>query len=192
MTLDDLAAFGFDRATLSERLKIAQLPAPLLARVLAGSVSRETARKLVRLTQAQQERIASMAEVGEEITIEKVNTLLRAQINAGLAPIQSTLARGWEDQAATDLSPDADLSPQEVDTTPGDDEQAGQATCPSASNTSMSALLSALRVFTCSPGSRTAPKAVQTLAQALEQQLRLSLREAHATPQFESTVHPQS
>ena len=30
MTLDDLAAFGFDRATLAERLKIAQLPAPLL------------------------------------------------------------------------------------------------------------------------------------------------------------------
>src|SRR5712692_10153841 len=30
MTLDDLAAFGFDRATLAERLKIAQLHAPLL------------------------------------------------------------------------------------------------------------------------------------------------------------------
>ena len=73
MTLDDLAAFGFDRATLAERLKIAQLPAPLLARVLAGSVSREVARKLVRLTQAQQERIASLAEVGEEITAERVN-----------------------------------------------------------------------------------------------------------------------
>src|SRR5437016_12893105 len=43
MTLDDLAAFGFDRATLSERLKIAQLPAPLLARVLAGGVNREVA-----------------------------------------------------------------------------------------------------------------------------------------------------
>src|SRR5437763_8132372 len=106
MTLDDLAAFGFDRATLSERLKIAQLPAPLLARVLAGEVNREVARKLVRLTQAQQERIASLAEGGEEITMDKVNTLLRAQINAGLAPIQSTLVRGWEDQAATDLSPD--------------------------------------------------------------------------------------
>src|SRR5256886_3333678 len=53
MTLDDLTAFGFDRATLSERLKIAQLPAPLLARVLSGDVNREVARKLARLTQAQ-------------------------------------------------------------------------------------------------------------------------------------------
>src|SRR2546429_7736472 len=34
MTLDDLAAFGFDRATLAERLKIAQLPALLMDRVL--------------------------------------------------------------------------------------------------------------------------------------------------------------
>ncbi len=50
MTLDDLAAFGFDRATLSERLKIAQLPTLLLDRVLSGHVSREVARKLVRLT----------------------------------------------------------------------------------------------------------------------------------------------
>src|SRR5437588_2304550 len=94
MTIDDLAAFGFDRATLAERLKIAQLPAPLLDRVLAGGISREVARKLVRLTRAQQERIASVAEAGEEITVEKVNTLLRAQINAGLAPIQAALCRG--------------------------------------------------------------------------------------------------
>jgi ParB/RepB/Spo0J family partition protein len=111
MTLDDLAAFGFDRATLSERLKIAQLPAPLLTRVLAGSVSREIARKLVRLTQAQQERVASVAEVGEEITTEKVNSILRAQINAGLAPIQSTLAQGLNDPAPAHLSPGAAPSP---------------------------------------------------------------------------------
>src|SRR6266571_230899 len=97
MTLNDLAAFGFDRATLAERLKIAQLPAPLLHCVLAGGVNREVARKLVRLTQAQQERIANLAEVGEEITMEKVNSILRAQINAGFAPIQVALAQEWDD-----------------------------------------------------------------------------------------------
>src|SRR5258708_3910545 len=68
MTLDDLAAFGFDRATLSERLKMAQLLSPLLNRILAGDVSREVARKLTRLTQAQQERVARLASAGEEIT----------------------------------------------------------------------------------------------------------------------------
>src|SRR6266702_2043285 len=88
MTLDDLAAFGFDRATLSERLKIAQLPAPLLNCILSGNVSREVARKLVRLTQAQQERVASLALTGEEITVEQVKDILRAQINAGLVPVQ--------------------------------------------------------------------------------------------------------
>src|SRR5713101_10090986 len=92
MTLDDLAAFGFDRATLAERLKIAQLPVPLLNRILSGNVSREVARKLVRLTQSQQERVARLAEAGEEITTERINDILRAQINAGLEPIQAALA----------------------------------------------------------------------------------------------------
>jgi len=92
MTLDDLAAFGFDRATLAERLKIAQLPAPLLNCILLGNVSREVARKLVRLTQAQQEHVASLAMTGEEITAEQVKDILRAQINAGLVPVQDALA----------------------------------------------------------------------------------------------------
>src|SRR5205085_7699535 len=77
MTLDDLTAFGFDRATLAERLKIAQLPTPLLNRILSGNVSREVARKLVRLTQVQQERVASLAVTGEDITAEQVKNILR-------------------------------------------------------------------------------------------------------------------
>src|SRR5256886_14551893 len=93
MTLDDLTAFGFDRATLSERLKIAQLPAPLLARVLSGDVNREVARKLARLTQAQQERVAALALSGEEITAEWVKDMLRAQINTGMVPVQDALAQ---------------------------------------------------------------------------------------------------
>jgi ParB/RepB/Spo0J family partition protein len=204
MTLDDLAAFGFDRATLSERLKIAQLPAPLLARVLAGGVSREVARKLVRLTQAQQERIASLAEVGEEITTERVNSILRAQINAGFAPIQSALAQEWDEHAAAHRSPGAVLSPQSFLPTLDGEEQTGQATCTpgeeamhdtcsSDSTTSMTALLEALQAFiTHSPDYWMAPKAVQTLAQALEQQLRPALREARSSSQPDLTVQPQS
>ena len=201
MTLDDLAAFGFDRATLSERLKIAQLPAPLLARVLAGSVNREVARKLVRLTQAQQERVAGLAEVGEEITVEKVNGILRAQINAGFAPVQSTLAQGWHDPATSHLSPEAAPSPFLI--SPGSEHQreqgacasdveAMQDTCPSDAATSMTELLAALQAFAHSPDYRMTPKAVQTLAHALEQQLRLSLREAHPLSQPETTEHPHS
>src|SRR5260370_27845728 len=112
MTLDDLAAFGFDRATLSERLKIAQLPVPLLNRVLAGNVSREGARKLVRLTQAQQERVVRLAHAGEEITAERVNDLPRGQIRCGFVPIQSALVTGWREHAPSHLPEPANLSPQ--------------------------------------------------------------------------------
>jgi ParB-like chromosome segregation protein Spo0J len=198
LTLDDLAAFGFDRATLSERLKIAQLPVPLLNRVLTGDVSREVARKLVRLTQAQQGRIASLAEAGEEITAEHVNGILRAQINVGLVPIQAALAQGWNAPPAhlPTLSNSLPL------TTPGCEEQAGQAACagkesapdmcPSTSTASMTSLLAALHAFVQSPDYRTTPQAVQTLTQALEQQLRLALREALSSSQSDPTVQPQS
>ena len=198
MTLDDLAAFGFDRATLAERLKIAQLPAPLLNRVLSGNVSREVARKLARLTQAQQERAARLATTGEEITTERVNNLLRAQINAGFEPIQAALAQGWNAPPAhlPTLSNSLPL------TTPGCEEQGGQAACagkesapemcPSTSTASMTSLLAALHAFAQSPDYRTTPQAVQTLTQALEQQLRLALREALSTSQSDPTVQPQS
>ena len=201
MTLGDLATFGFDRATLSERLKIAQLPAPLLARVLTGSVSREVARKLVRLTQSQQERIARLTEGGEEITMDKVNGILRAQINAGFAPIQSALAQESHDPAATHLSPEAAPSPFLM--IPGSEHQREQGACasgveamqdmsPASATTSLTELLAALHGFAHSPAYRLAPKAVQTLAQALEQQVRLALREAHLSSQPDVTVQPHS
>ena len=198
MTLDDLAAFGFDRATLAERLKIARLPVPLLSRVLAGGVSREVARKLARLTQAQQERVVGLADVGEEITAERMNNLLRAQINAGLVPIQAALAQGWN--APPPHLPT--LSNSLPLTTPGCEEQAGQAACagkesaqdmcPSTATTSMTALLAALHAFAQSPDCRTTPQAVQMLTQALGQQLRLALREALSASQSDPTVQPQS
>ena len=203
MTLDDLAAFGFDRATLSERLKIARLPPALLNRVLAGNVSREVARKLVRLTQAQQECIASLAEMGEAMTTERVNSILRAQINAGFAPIQAALAQGWNDQTAGHRSPGAALLSQSFLTASDREQQTRQSvcipgegamqdTCPSNSTTSMTALLATLQAFTHSSDSRMAPKAVQTLAQALEQQLRLALLEARPSSQPDAPVQPHS
>jgi ParB/RepB/Spo0J family partition protein len=202
MTLDDLAAFGFGRATLAERLKIAQLPVPLLNRVLTGGVSREVARKLVRLTQAQQERVVRLADAGEEITAERVNDLLRAQINAGFVPIQSALVQGVSDQSPSHLPERSNLSPQRLLTTSGYDEQAEQGAyvgkesaldmCPSATITSMTSLLAALHAFVQSPDYRTTPQAVQTLTQALEQQLRLALREARSSSQSDPTVQPHS
>jgi ParB/RepB/Spo0J family partition protein len=199
MTLDDLAAFGFDRVTLAERLKIAQLPAPLLNRILSGNVSREVARKLVRLTQAQQERIASLALAGEEITAESVKDILRAQINAGLVPVQDALAPGWN-ATSSHLPVVPDTSPflaqprrEELAKQIGcwDAERMPEA-CQTASIMSMSSLLAALQAIEQGPDYRTVPQAVQTLTQALVQQLRIALRDAALTSQSHTTVQPQS
>ena len=197
MTLDDLAAFGFDRATLAERLKIAQLPAPLLNCILSGNVSREVARKLVRLTQAQQERVASLALAGEEITAERVKDILRAQINTGLVPVQDALAQGWN-ATSSHLPVVPDTSPFLAQ--PRSEEQAEQIgcldgehmpeACQTASTPSLSSLLAALHAFEHCPDYRTAPQAVQTLTQALVQQLRIALRDA--PPAAQPTVQPQS
>jgi ParB/RepB/Spo0J family partition protein len=184
MTLDDLAAFGFDRATLAERLKIAQLPAPLLDRVLLGNVSREVARKLVRLTQAQQERVASLALAGEEITAEQVKDILRAQINTCLVPVQDALAQEWN-TTSSHLPTLPDTSPFLAQ--PRREELAQQigcldgermpGACQNASTLSLSSLLAALQAFEHCPDYRTAPQAVQKLSQALVQQLRIALRD---------------
>jgi ParB/RepB/Spo0J family partition protein len=189
MTLDDLAAFGFDRATLTERLKIAQLPAPLLNCVLAGGINREVARKLVRLTQVQQERVASLALAGEDITAERVKDLLRAQINTGLVPVQNALAQGWNN-----------TSP--VPTQPGNDEQAGKvedvdaetalAVCPNISPSSLTTLLTALEAFEHCPEYRTASQPIQTLILALTQQVLMALRDGLPVPQSRTTLQSQS
>ncbi len=196
LTLDDLAAFGFDRATLAERLKIAQLPLPLLQRVLAGAVSREVARKLVRLTQAQQERIARLAEAGEEITAERVHDLLRAQINAGFVPVQAALANGSPEHSPVPLPAPPGLSPQQDCVPPEWEEQAispvpgrpAPETDVSVSATAISSLVAALQAFMRSPEYRVMPPPVQTLTRALEQQLHLALREANPASHSHPTV----
>jgi ParB/RepB/Spo0J family partition protein len=188
MTLDDLAAFGFDRAQLSERLKIAHLPAPLLERVLAGNMSREVARKLVRLTQAQQERVAALAIAGEEISAERVKELLRAQINAGLTPMQTALSQGWDPATwqapalSTAASHGSEPGPFE-----GGEEQAQGSECqteagvpeqyPATSSSSLLTVLTALHAFEQSVEYPCLPQAVHSLTVALSQQLRLVLRQ---------------
>ena len=120
--------------------------------------------------------------------MDKVKSLLRAQINAGFAPIQSALAQEPQDPAATHLSPEAAPSPFLMP--PGSEQQreqgacashleAVQDTCPAGATASLTELLDALHAFAHSPAYRLAPKAVQTLTQALEQQVRLALREAY-------------
>jgi ParB/RepB/Spo0J family partition protein len=194
MTLDDLAAFGFDRATIAERLKIAQLPAPLLNRILSGDVNREVARKLARLTQAQQERVAGLAETSEEITAEQMKDILRAQINTGLVPVQGALAQGWNTTspnvlALSDLSQACEEQAEQAGYV---DKERMPEVCQTDSISSMSSLLAALFTFEQGPVYRTLPQAVQTLTQALMQQLRIALRDAPLASQSHTIVQPQS
>ena len=216
MTLDDLATFGFDRATLAERLKMAQLPPPLLCRILVGGVSREVARKLTRLTQAQQERVAGLAAAGEEITAERVKEILRAQINAGLVPVQTALMQGWNAPPShiSELSPlpalpsPGDTADPEGLSSPGSKVQAEQAAfpgketeqesapavCSMASTSSqfspLVAVLDALHAFEQIPDYKAAPRTVQTLTQALVQQLRIALRDMPPASQSRLTAQP--
>lgn len=179
MTLDDLAAFGFHRASLAERLKIAQLPVPLMERVLTGEVSRETARKLIRLTKAQQEQIAGLAARGENITVDVVKHALRAQIDAGFAPMQAQFAQGWNFMSlaapvsapahpTTASSPLADVSAENDNTVP-----------PAAS--ALTHLLSELHRFEHTDEYQLVPQAVRSLTLALIQQVQVCLRTKPST-----------
>ena len=178
LTIDDLAAFGFDRASLAERLKVAQLPAPLVERVLAGSLNRETARRLIRLTHTQQEQIAALAERGEEITVDVVKHTLRAQIDAGFAPMQEQLAQAWQ---VPPPAPSAAPSPAAL-VPPSSRITPDVGTMP-APVTALSRLVADLHRFERSDEYRSVPPAVRSLTTALIQQAQVCLRAAQSPDQ---------
>jgi ParB-like chromosome segregation protein Spo0J len=113
MTLDDLAAFGFDRGQLCERLKIAQLPQPFLVAIMAGEITQSMAKKLVRLTTGQRQRLEQVLLSGEKLTEETVKSALRMQVNAGLSPLQFAL------EASMSASAVAPSPPPSEGTSPG-------------------------------------------------------------------------
>ena len=191
LTIDDLATFGFDRVHLAERLKIAQLPQPLLSRVLAGTVSRDVARKLVRLTPTQQERVAQLANSGEEVTAERVKEVLRVQIASGLLPLQATLAQSFHPSPMSTASSavssvSAGLTPEDAEDAKGDSTLlCVPGVSPSASENLLSGagqalqeVLQAVCLFQHSDDYRAVPRAIQTLSEAFAQQVRIALRSA--------------
>jgi ParB/RepB/Spo0J family partition protein len=186
LTLDDLAAFGFDRASLRERLKIAQLPAALVERVLAGTLNRETARKLIRLTKAQQERIAALATAGEDITVEAVKHALRAQIDAGFAPLQEQLdqTRVWNHVPMSVGVPTP--SQHLAGRMPEHGTAMGFPAPAPAPDSALEELIADLHLFEQSNEYHSVPQAVRSLTTALLQQVQVCLR---ATP---SHVHNQN
>ena len=98
MTDTELAkSLGVPVTRVREQLKLAHLPPPLLSQIFAGKMNLGTAKQLVRLSKTQQAFLASLAEMGEEITTELVEQILRRQISTGLAPLQEMLAQQWQE-----------------------------------------------------------------------------------------------
>jgi ParB/RepB/Spo0J family partition protein len=98
MTDTELAkSLGVPITRVREQLKLAHLPPPLLSQIFAGKMNQGTAKQLVRLSKTQQAFLASLAEMGEEITAELVEQILRRQISTGLAPLQEMLAQQWQE-----------------------------------------------------------------------------------------------
>jgi ParB-like chromosome segregation protein Spo0J len=180
MTLDDLAACGFDRGSLAQRLKIALLPPALLNLIFAGKMNLEVARKIARLNQAQQARVAQLAEDGEEVTAEQVKSVLRAQINSGLAPLQGALAQAWTQAdaaaAATPMTENGLAHSCNADTEVMPLQQGSEALTPR----SLASTLVALQSFERQLGSDHALQRMRMLTTALIQELQVTLR--HTDP----------
>ncbi len=182
MTLDDLADFGFHRGSLAERLKIALLPGPILTQILAGKISQEVARQITRLTSAQQEQVMHLAQEGEDITAERIKGVLRAQINTGLAPVQTALTHAWADVPASHVHPTSGNG-----YTPSTAMREGT-TCAGTADASLSPaqVLAILERFEPQASANPALSRAGLLASVLIKELRIALRQQPITPMSET------
>ena len=189
LTIDDLADVGFDRGALTERLKIALLPASILNLIFAGKMRLDVAKKIARLNPTQQAKVARLAEDGGEITADQIKSVLRAQIDTGLAPLQTALSQAWEQEVNADdpissnglyhtsVSESAPLSNGSEPVTPR----------------SLASMLATLQSFEQQLASDHALQQIRLLTRALVQQLQVILRQTNPHPQSEQkegeTVH---
>jgi ParB-like chromosome segregation protein Spo0J len=166
MTLDDLVEFGFDRGSLTERLKIAQLPLPILAHIFAGKLSQAAAKKLARLNASQLQKLAGLALSGEEITEDLVKSTLRMQVNAGLVPLQAALEASMTPATAQGEQLAADGG-------------GSTGNCPSAGpNVSLAAVLATLKAFEQRLEPSPATQTMRMLTKALIQEVEVASRTA--------------
>ncbi|MGH2506719.1 MAG: ParB/RepB/Spo0J family partition protein [Ktedonobacteraceae bacterium] len=183
MTVPELIACGFARVGLDQRLKMAQLPAPLLDRIVAGKVPLDVARMLVRLSESQRARVVQEAQ-DAPLTAELVKQALKVQISADLSPLQIVFPT-WDMQGFASSSSSA-RDPWVLDEEESDEREEVQAEKGgNAENQSLLDLLTALQVFTYSDAYSHMEDA-HLLIQALIQHLEVTGR-THAVP----TEQPQ-
>lgn len=159
MTVKELVACGFAQAGLTERLKFAHLPAPLLDQIVSGKVALEVARKLVRLTHDQLARV-TQATQNEPLSAELVKEALRVQISSNLSIAQIGFPT-WQ-QVPIVLAAPASLPSS------GDH--------PTSEYLSLGQMVTTLRAFTQSDEYRHVEES-HLLVQALIQRLEVATRE---------------
>ncbi len=184
LSIDDLAEFGFHRGSLAERLKMAQLPQPILTQMFAGRLSQDVARKIARLNHTQQAKIAQLALVGEEITAEAVKNALRLQVNSGFAPLQTALTEAWETLPVTHVH-EQERNGQQADVQ-GSVPAGSNGVAPSSSP-ELAHVLAMLQRF--EPQTRNNPSLsrISTLTQVLIKELQIVLRQPGSLVAGETT-----
>ncbi len=180
MTDTELAkSLGVPVTRVREQLKLAQLPPPILGQIFAGKMSQGTAKQLVRLSKTQQAFLASMAEMGEEITAELVEQILRRQISTGLAPLQEMLTQHCAEEKPEALHHNGNQAVSQHETASADQEApAGelQAEIP-ASEISLQHMLSTLLAFEQQLPQRQETARARLLIKALCQELEMLQRQ---------------
>lgn len=106
---DIAQALGVSIAKVREYLKISALPEPVIEQIIVGEMSHETAKKVSRLTQGEQAKVAARAEAGETITDEMIKTVLKKQIVDGLAPVQEALVAPEAEVSEVAHATDSDI-----------------------------------------------------------------------------------
>lgn len=179
MTTDDLASFGFDRGAINERLKIAQLPLPILTVIYAGRINELTAKKIARLTPSQQEKLADLVLGGEELTAELVKSALRRQINTGFVPLQDALAASMAATSSPEPSvPNGTFSPSVSASQPVPAPGSTSAQVPpTVPGLSIAQVLTTLKTFERQLRSTPATQPIRLLTTSLIQQLEMAERD---------------
>jgi hypothetical protein len=180
MTLDDLKDYGFHAKTIKGRLDIALLPGAILDQICTGTVSLDVAMQIARFKETQLHRLETLVQDGEPVTADLVKSLLRRQVNQGLASVQTNLSQMWTALPAT--VPDApamSLSSPTVQV------------LASTSNESapLSTVLAALKEFEMQTQHNPVLQRVHTLTKVLMKELEMVLHTPSMTTQKGETRH---
>jgi len=190
MTIDELAEFGFDRGSLAERLKMAQLPPALLTAIFAGRVNQATAKRLCRLSPTQQQTIAQLAVAGEEITPDLVKQALRLQVNSGFVPLQEALAASMETEPGAAAMGTDSRGGEAQPLAPTDPRLSLAPALSNGAPITLAAMLATLRAFEGALLLSSSTETLRLLTRTLMQEVEVASRTA--TPIFKTQLEGAS